>query len=76
MPCSATIRDGSSCSRWAQIQRPTVTQYAEVGETKTETAWWGDQDLVTLSPKWNVSIKSLPSELRQPLLLGKEAKRV
>lgn len=46
---SAVIREVNSCSRWEQKQRPIPDNELRV------------RDLRTLSPKQNVSIKSLPS---------------
>jgi hypothetical protein len=51
MPCSAIIREASSCSRWEQI------------ETNSQTVF-RVRDLGTLSPN-DVAIKSLPSGLRE-----------
>lgn len=49
--CSAIIREASFCSRWEQIL-PDIMQRL--------------RDLGTPRPKWDVSIKSLPSALREP----------
>jgi hypothetical protein len=51
MPCSATIRESSSYSRWEQTQRDIMQKV---------------RDLAILSPKWNSSIKSLSARLRKP----------
>jgi hypothetical protein len=54
--CSAIIREASSCSRWDKYRDtppPSLTLYRV-------------RDLGTLSPKWDVSIKFLPSELGEP----------
>lgn len=54
LPCSVIIREASSCLRREQIQRPSARQCAE-----SERVW-------TLSPKWDVSIRFLLSEFREP----------
>lgn len=52
VPCPAIIREDSSCSRREQI-------------TLTSRNMEKLTDLGILSPEWNVSIKSLPSELSE-----------
>ena len=52
VPCSAIIREASSCSSWEQIQRATARQCAESEELRIPT------------PKWDVSVRSLPSGIR------------
>lgn len=54
--CSTIIKEASSCSRGEQTQRLDDMQ-------KTT-------DLGTASPKWDVSIKSLPSELGESRRTG------
>jgi hypothetical protein len=51
--CSFFIREFPSCSRWEQILRPWLGKVKRV------------RDLETISLKCHVSIKPLPSELRE-----------
>lgn len=53
VPYRAIISEACSCSKWAQVQRSQL----DIMKRERER---------TLSPKWNISIKSLPSELRGP----------
>lgn len=48
---SVIIKEDSSCSRWEQTQRLTARHYTQ-------------RESETHSPKWDVSSKVLPSELR------------
>lgn len=54
VPCSTIIKEASPSGMWEQKQRPIARPYA------------GVRGLGTLSPKGSVSIKSLPSECREP----------
>ena len=54
MPYSVIIRKAPSCSKWEQIQEPTTKHYTEI-ESLEHTA---------LS-KWDASVKSFASELRE-----------
>ena len=53
VPCSAILREASSCSRQEQYRDPQPDNVQSV------------RDLGTSSPKPNVSIKSLPSRLKE-----------
>jgi hypothetical protein len=54
MSCSVIIRQASSCDRYGS--KPDIFQRS--------------RDPATFSPKWNVSIKSLPSGLKEPFGRG------
>lgn len=53
VPCSVIIRDISSCSRWEIIQRHIVDIIERV------------RDLGKHSPKWDISIQSLFSGIKE-----------
>ena len=63
LPCSTIIRKASSCADGKKYRDP------QPGTDYTES-----KDPGTLSAKWDVCIKSLPSEIRIPA--EEEAERV